>query len=390
MKFLKYFFFRRKIKFPEILPGPLKFKVAQTKEEYLAAARVLYSSYLEKGYTSENEHGLRLTPYHLLPSTTVILALWDNEVIGTVSLIRDNPLGLPLEQVFDVRGLRIRHQVLCEVSALAIKKEFRGASGEVFHSLVRYMWNYALHYFGVDYLVIAVNPSMYELYEAVYYFEPLERLSRVENYDFANNNPAVGEFIPLKTSFELFKQKYGDSPFRRNLYSFMNQVSQNHDQFPERKYFSHLDSPVTVSWVREMKTLIPKFDQEPHVRDGLAQAHGFRTYSEVQSGKLTQRPRVPVSFRVNNFDTSRVVDVSQGGLKLFVDPSVQFHRDTPVVLNCQVSMDENATVLAEPLWENKNGLVGLRVRDQSRAWEKMINTIVTTGPGEEGPTKNAA
>src|SRR5258708_4736574 len=71
-------------------------------------------------------HGIRATKFHVLPTTSVIVALWDGEIIATASIIQDSELHLPADSIFDLSGLRQRTRGLVEVSALAIDKAFRG------------------------------------------------------------------------------------------------------------------------------------------------------------------------------------------------------------------------------------------------------------------------
>lgn len=379
MKSIKYFQFRQKLNLPFQLPKELKFRIARTEQDYLESSRILYDCYREKGYTEVNSNGMRMTPYHLLPSTTVLLALWNNEIIGTISLIRDNPIGLPLEAIFDVGELRANHSVLCEASSLAIKREFRGKAGEIFHPMVRYMWNYALSYFGVDYLVIAINPSMFELYESVYLFEPLKEAPRVDSYDFANNNPAVGEYINLKTSFQKFKKKYDGVPNFKNLYTFMTQDQSENSIFPSRRYFTHRDAPVTLNWLSKLGQYVSERQLKPVILDGIAKSFGYKNYEESCRLSSSGRQRIPVSFEVLNFPGSKVVDISEKGLK--IARSCRAQPGSTILLNCQISSGQQAKVLVEPVWDNSQHVTGYRVVDCSEAWLKMIQeTVESTSP----------
>jgi glycine/D-amino acid oxidase-like deaminating enzyme len=43
---------------------------------------------------------MRVTPGHAVPSTAVFVALKGAEVVGTMTLVEDSPLGVPMEPIF--------------------------------------------------------------------------------------------------------------------------------------------------------------------------------------------------------------------------------------------------------------------------------------------------
>lgn len=117
---------------------------------------------------------MRVTVYHALPSTSTIIAVWNGRVVGTVSVIRNNPLGLPLEAVFDVRPLKTNGKRIAEISALAVAKDFRAQRGIILFPLLKYLYEYCVHFFGVDHMMIAVNPRDSDFYDALLFFEPIQ------------------------------------------------------------------------------------------------------------------------------------------------------------------------------------------------------------------------
>jgi hypothetical protein len=354
------------------LPKELTIKIASTVEEYKEAYKIIYDCYIEKGYTNENAHGIRATPYHLLPSTTLVLALWDEEIIGTISLIRDNPLGLPLEAIFNLESFRKEQKALCEVSSFAIKKNFRGKGGEIFYPIMRYMWNYSLHYFGIDYFVIAVNPSMHELYESIFLFQPLMKNNVIETYDFANNNPAVGQFIDVKNSYQILDEQYGDRPFHKNISLYLQQKDIPNYQYPKRKFCTHIDSPATPQWMELFNQYIPQLQNEV-TRKRISNAFGYKNENEMNMSSVHNRNRVPVTFEVLNFPKAKIIDVSEKGFKMI--SQYEFSLSTPVVLKLQLSKDVSTTVLAQPVWKKDCEVYGFQIIKQSKKWNLLIQDI---------------
>src|SRR5574343_1168119 len=122
-------------------PDPrLILKIAETKEELEACFRLLHDAYVESGYMQPHPSGLRVTAYHALPTTTTLCAQYDGEVVGTISLIRDGVFGFPVEQAFDLHGLRQQDGHIAEASALAVAPAFRQQGGMTVFPLMKFMY----------------------------------------------------------------------------------------------------------------------------------------------------------------------------------------------------------------------------------------------------------
>ncbi len=98
-------------------------KIAASREERKAAFRLVYGKYLRSNLCEPNEWQMRVTPYHLQPTTDVINASVPDGVTATLTLVRDGHLGLPMEGVFgaEVARRRAKKLHLAEVSSLACK-----------------------------------------------------------------------------------------------------------------------------------------------------------------------------------------------------------------------------------------------------------------------------
>ena len=163
--------------------------------------------------------GMRITFYHLLPCTATLIAVWDGEVVGTISIIRDNPLGLPLESDFDISGLKQRNVTVAEISSLAIKKNHRHR-GKVLFPLLKFLWIYCKYHFSIDYMLIATNPKLDDLFEGILLFDKLDQRT-VENYGFANGAPAVAKYLNLLTAPLNYLLAYGHKSQLKNLFKYM-------------------------------------------------------------------------------------------------------------------------------------------------------------------------
>ncbi len=137
-----------------------EFKIADTPEERRDAFRLVYDSYLRAGLAQPNEHRVRVTPHHLLPTTHVFVARYQGDVISTLSLVGDNALGLPMESIYGAELARRRSQGLAisEVSCLADRRGSRRDFLTVFCGLSRVLAQFARRQ-GYDQLLVVCHPK---------------------------------------------------------------------------------------------------------------------------------------------------------------------------------------------------------------------------------------
>ena len=167
----------------------IDYKIAATRDERAAAFRLVYQSYLRAGLGEANAHEMRVTPYHMLPSTEVFIAVLRGEVISTVSLIADSELGLPMETVYgrEVAAHRDRGLSFGEVSCLADRRGSFRRFFPVFLKLSRLMVQYARRQ-GLDELLVAVHPKHARFYQR---FMAFELTGEETVYPTVRNHPAV-------------------------------------------------------------------------------------------------------------------------------------------------------------------------------------------------------
>jgi hypothetical protein len=177
------------------LEACIEYKIASTRWEREAAFRLLYRAYHRAGLIESHPDGIRVTPYHLLPATSVMVARYANQIISTLTLIEDGELGLPMEQVFGSR-VRERRQLglaLAEVSCLADRRQNIQRSFPVFVRLCRLMIQCARRR-GIDQLLIAVHPRHVRLYTKYLAFQ---KIGDERPYPLVRNHPAVALMLDL-------------------------------------------------------------------------------------------------------------------------------------------------------------------------------------------------
>lgn len=167
----------------------IRYQFAETPEERIEAFRLVYENYRKKGIIAENEYRLRVTPFHLLPTTNTFIAKKKGKVFCTVSLIGDGELGLPMERIYpnQVADARAAGYSIGEVTCLAMRgvglKEFL----PIFVQLLRLMTQHARH-FGMDQLLIATHPRHARFYQK---FMGYEQVGPETEYPSVRNALAV-------------------------------------------------------------------------------------------------------------------------------------------------------------------------------------------------------
>lgn len=172
--------------------SPLKdivYRIASTEGEREAAFQLVYEAYVQSGLIEPSEFRVRVTPFHLLPTTNVFIAVHHEEVIATVTLIGDGELGLPMDCIYDleVNHLRTQGQSLGEVSCLAHRRQHVKQTLPLFVQMTRLMAQHA-RYCGMDQFLIAVHPRHAQFYMR---FMGFEQIGDERSYPTVRNNPAL-------------------------------------------------------------------------------------------------------------------------------------------------------------------------------------------------------
>ncbi len=194
-------------------------KVADTRDEITQAFALVQKVYEGQNIVDKNSSGLRITKYHLLPTTKVLIAKKGDKVIGTVSQIMDTSIGLPIDDMIPLGQLRDQSKRICEISSLAIDPEWRSGAKGLFFPLTLFSINYSRLISGADYLVIVTNDRVRFLYEDIFLFEPININS--QDYQNVNDSSAFAQKLYLNdiegNYFDIFK-KY---PPSKNMYNML-------------------------------------------------------------------------------------------------------------------------------------------------------------------------
>lgn len=217
------------------------FKVAETLEEHELSFRLVHDMYVARGISKKDPSGIRFSAFHVLPTTTTFIAKRDDRVIGTVSLIEDSPIGLPMEKTHpeEILSLRLDSRRFAEVGALAVEKGHRGRGVSLMLYNILFRW--ARQHRFIESLVIAVHPGIAKFYEDVLLFQRIGPTRYYESLNKALSTPLLLELSSATTRFraiyEHHSMRLGKAPCG-NLYSFFSEHEFPSILLPESVPFS--------------------------------------------------------------------------------------------------------------------------------------------------------
>ncbi len=384
---LKYALFRRLVQLPDNLSPDITFKLAETKEELESAFGLLHDSYVEVGLMKPDPSGLRVTAYHALPSTITIIGISQKNVVATLTIIRDSPLGLPSDNFVDLKNLRLGGARIAEISALAIQPKYRG---RLLFYLLKHMYEWCVHYLGVDHLiaVLTTDSKSHELYESVLFFNPIE--GKIEsNYSFSNFRPVIAEHLDLNHAYGLFKKFYNQKEKGQNLYSFFTEEKVENLKYPSRDYFK-VDYPVMnldlFNYFFIHKTMALKNMTETQVEKLKKSFEGYpleKAFKKVSTStnniiplkKRGSNLRFNIALKAFSIDENgkksdiQILDISEGGIRI---TSKEKMADAFTVI-AFLGKNKISKIQVKKIWMKDDGVVGLSIEHPDENWFEMLD-----------------
>lgn len=395
---LRHKMMRKNIRVNHEWPSPsFEIKIAETHEELKEAYRILHDSYVGMGYMDPTSTKMRVILQHVLPHTTTIVAKWNSKVVGTLSLIRDNPFGLPLEKIFYVDDRRANGRRLAEVSSLAIDPAFRGMSNQTLFPLVRFVTQYARHYFGIHEFIIAVNPAMVDFYVGFMCFEKLKAKPR--EYDFVKGAPAVGLYLNFETVDERWKKALNHDLKNANLFEYWSKLPDHHcNQLPKRSYDSSSDPILTPQLLSEFFLKEAKLAEKLSTKEiqVLMDAYPYPGFMSVLEPLYKTVSRKDVRFETqmraewaNGTFIGEVLNVSKKGLLIRThETSLNTEKNHEIVVWLNKTTSARLTVAV--LRPRENMLCGLKIITSSDEWSFMISSLDQKHQNDKDHAKKAA
>ncbi|MBN1852434.1 MAG: hypothetical protein JW829_06905 [Pirellulales bacterium] len=199
----------------------ITYKIGSNQEEREQSFQLIHDTYVANGLIEENALRMRVTQWHMLPTTDLFLAIHDSTVIYTMTLISDDRLGVPMDSIYpkELQILRETGVYFAEVSCIALERDYFSniKMFNVFVQLVGLVFQYA-RYNDIQQLVIAIHARHSHFYKRFLGFEPI---SKVKPYKSDQDYPIVAcshDFKRLDMEgYRLFDRVYSNQFDRRYL-----------------------------------------------------------------------------------------------------------------------------------------------------------------------------
>lgn len=374
---------RKNIRLRHDWPSPsLEIKIADTQQELDEAFRLLHDSYVKANYMQPDPSGLRILPQHLLSQTATLIAKWDGKVVGTLSLIRDNPMGLPMEKIFSVGDRRKKGRRLAEVSSLAVDPRFRGLVNQVLFPLFRFAIQYARELFGIHEFVAATTPELSQVYVSFLCFERLTFKSLA--YDFANGTDAVALYLDFDSANERWREAYDHRPVAKNFYKYWTErPTDSRNQMPQRAYHSAIDPVLTPQLLESFFLKRAEMARRLTYKDVqiLLESYPFPAFQKVllplQAELMRKSVRLETQMKAEvgpERTPAEVLNISKNGLLLRLNSDRQMQMDTTSIeiwLNETVRTRLQIEVRGHPT----ESLFGYQILEPTTEWLQMFDTL---------------
>ncbi len=370
-------YFRETLVLPWNIDENLQFKLVSNIDEYLEASKLMHDIDVQNNKMNPDPKGFKILAHDLLPSTIIAIAKYKGKIISTMTLIRDNPLGLPMELYHDLSTIRQNGEIICELSSPYFHHDFLHMEEQVIYPFMRYLWKYAYEWYGVDYITVSSHPSMKNFFESIFLFQPIPNPKK-------GTIKSVALYNPIKTSYQNFKNCYGSSQnILNNLYLYMQNSHTKCDYYPNFEYFQIRNNYLNPNFILNLKDQVTDFDQrfDEKTKSIIANKLGFYSYDKIGLASperlrfdMNGLATISTPFGEHSF-LAKVLDISKEGLKIHLFGSEALNFDTPsLLLKIQLGPNPNtrSSIIAEPKWHNSKGQVGFKVKAKDAEWFRLI------------------
>ncbi|MFK8139165.1 MAG: hypothetical protein AB8E15_12460 [Bdellovibrionales bacterium] len=405
-KSMKHRLIRKKIKVPDFSNFDYEVKIAETESEIRQAFELIYNQYRKYNYASKNDFKMRITPYHMIPNTIILIVKHKvfNKVVGTCSLIQRSSMGLPLEAVFDLSSLVQEKDKVVEISSLAIDPSFNKHSGSITLPLIKFLTHITLFHLRVSKLLCVVHPFWADLYQAVYGFKKVPG-AITEKYDFANGNPGVclyGSTVNVQTHIKkLFKNQ------KQDFYKFMFSKPESFMHMPKMKYYDQsyfsFSEESFVNIFKNKEVLFEDLSPEKQIKIQNYFVDHKKYYSNLPLRVFaTPRSLSRYDFIFNGFAQSEnwnnlstnitTKTISTGGIGFFSERPMNVGEVCDIKL--RLASDIVANVKVRVLGSQGNQTYGSELISSCKEWDRFIDHVqnsflATAAEGPNVPSKNA-
>lgn len=381
-------------KLSEKLNG-IVFKLAETTSEYEQAFQILHDEYVSTNIINAENSLMRVTKFHALPTSAVIIAKRNDEVIATVSVIIDTSMGLPIDQTANVEFLREKSLRIGEISSLAIKRSSGLRRGVILFPMLTFMFRYSKFYCGIEHFVVSVNPRVAPFYEAIFGFMKLKDKGR--EYSFVNVKRVYSMFLDLNKLNDKLAKVYRYSSAKKDVHNFLFKKDlTQYFHFPKREYYRAHDNYLTQQQMgyffkdkskcfeqlsvdeKAKLRIILHFD---NLKSLVPLVDGKYDFAKLRKSRrhAVNCPTVLKGIGNSNMHkllNSRVLTVSKGGFSL-ADADSHLIKGEEYTVRINVGPEKSTCLKAVVVSESCNSCrASLKIIDgETQQWEKFMTDM---------------
>jgi hypothetical protein len=208
------------------------FRPVQSLDEYKQAMHLVYREYCDAGLILPQPSEVRASPFHLVPSTRVFVALTPapQRVAATLTLIEDSPMGLPMDKVYheELNNLRLSDHRLVEFSMFAADKDITqvemGFTIRQRQILLYHVFRSLFDYLRVETQATTQVECHHPAHDAFYAKLNGRGMGNMRFHAGVKGNPALARYFP----FHELGQLDSSYAFKRLLYQEIDRAVPRH------------------------------------------------------------------------------------------------------------------------------------------------------------------
>lgn len=372
---LRYLLLRERFRLPKPLDKSFQFRIARTPTELQSAYTLIHRSHQKNGtpLSLSAYHGMYLIKHFALPTTTTLIALHQEEVVGTITVIRKAAFGLPLESAFNLSQLQNKNQVIGEVSALAIHPDFRHEKGALLFPLLKFCWEHIQKNMNLDMIVLGVPKELRDMND---FFEGILGLQLL---GVCPDSSMTGYYQFVREVPKRLKELFGLASLEKNLFHYFIEKKIERFNFPDRKFYKTIEPVMSPEMLRfffvKSSDIVEKLTADERL--SLAAAYPDPSYrSVIPAVKILKAPnRVRYSVNLKGRALSHpnlgltVLNVSQCGLCFTTSAKLAGE----VQIRVQVAPNRIAEVSGVIKWQDpKRSAYGVQLLMSDRQWNDFV------------------
>lgn len=230
--FIRKHFVRSQFEISYDLSRDYTFKIAETEDEVEQALHIVYDSYSSLGYIDECPEKMHFNAFLCLPTTSILIIKYKEEVVGTMSIVPDSSFGLPSESTWDLSHIKAKNPQIGEISSLTIKKSHKTSRGHLLLTLCKLMYEFNMKLLHLDGVVLAATVEVEPFYTDLLLFKKVIAHTGQE-HGRVKGNKSTCCFLNFNKAWENYVKEYGRKEKKRNLFYFFTKFNSPNIQLPK-------------------------------------------------------------------------------------------------------------------------------------------------------------